>query len=87
MGVGILRLVVVLGSLRKQSEQALRSKPVSSNPPWPLHQLLLLGSYPELVSAFSAFDTDILHRTLSKISSFLPKSFSVMVFYHSNNLN
>jgi hypothetical protein len=27
--------------IRKQAEQARGSKPVSSNPPWPLHQLLL----------------------------------------------
>jgi hypothetical protein len=33
--------LVVLGSLRKQVEQARRSKPVSNIPPWPLHQLLL----------------------------------------------
>ena len=33
--------LVVLGSIRKQAEQAMRSKPESSIPPWPLHQLLL----------------------------------------------
>ena len=31
----------VLGSIRKQAEQARGSKPVSNIPPWPLHQLLL----------------------------------------------
>jgi hypothetical protein len=40
VGGAILRLVV-LGSIRKQTEQAVRSKPVSHIPPWPLHQLLL----------------------------------------------
>jgi hypothetical protein len=30
-----------LDSIRKQAEQARRSKPVSNIPPWPLHQLLL----------------------------------------------
>jgi len=34
--------LVVLGSTRKQDEQARGSKPVSNIPPWPLHQLLLL---------------------------------------------
>ena len=33
--------LVVLCSIRKQSEQARGSKPVRSIPPWPLHQLLL----------------------------------------------
>jgi hypothetical protein len=31
----------VLGSIRKQVEQARRNKPVSNIPPWLLHQLLL----------------------------------------------
>jgi hypothetical protein len=33
--------LVVLGSIRKQAEQARGSKAVSNIPPWPLHQLLL----------------------------------------------
>jgi hypothetical protein len=33
--------LVVLGSIRKQAEQARGRKPVSNIPPWPLHQLLL----------------------------------------------
>jgi hypothetical protein len=32
---------IILGSIRKQAEQARGSKPVSNIPPWPLHQLLL----------------------------------------------
>lgn len=31
---------VVLGSIKKQVEQARKSKPVGSTPPWLLHQLL-----------------------------------------------
>jgi hypothetical protein len=31
----------VLGSIRKQAEQARGNKPVSNILPWPLHQLLL----------------------------------------------
>ena len=38
---GLIPGLVVLGSIRKQAEQAKRSKPVSNIPPWPLHQLLL----------------------------------------------
>jgi hypothetical protein len=38
---GTIPGLVVLGSIREQSEQAMGSKPVSNIPPWPLHQLLL----------------------------------------------
>jgi hypothetical protein len=38
---GVITGLVVLGSIRDQDEQAKGSKPVSSIPPWPLHQLLL----------------------------------------------
>jgi hypothetical protein len=33
--------LVVLGSIRKQAEQARENKPVSKIAPWPLQQLLL----------------------------------------------
>jgi len=35
---------VMLSSIRKQAEQAIRSKSVSSTPPWPLLQLAPPGS-------------------------------------------
>jgi hypothetical protein len=38
---GTIYGLVVLGSIRKQAEQARGSKPVRNNPSWPLHQLLL----------------------------------------------
>jgi hypothetical protein len=38
---GAIPGLVVLGSIRKQVEQARGSKPVSNILPWPLHQLLL----------------------------------------------
>jgi hypothetical protein len=38
---GAIPELVVLGSIRKQAEQARGSKPVRNIPPWPLHQLLL----------------------------------------------
>jgi hypothetical protein len=50
MGIAISGLVV-LGSIRKQAEQARGSKPVSNIPPWPLHQLLL----PDLLEFQSCF--------------------------------
>jgi hypothetical protein len=37
---GTISGMVVLGSIRKQAEQASGSKPVKNIPPWPLHQLL-----------------------------------------------
>jgi hypothetical protein len=40
---GTISGLVVLGSVRKQAEQARGSKPVSNILPWPLHQLLLPG--------------------------------------------
>jgi hypothetical protein len=46
VGGGSRSLWLVLGSIRKQAEQAMRSKPVSSTPPWLLHQLLPPGSCP-----------------------------------------
>ena len=38
---GAISGLAVLGSIRKQAEQAKESKPVKNIPPWPLHQLLL----------------------------------------------
>ena len=37
---GAIPGLIVLGSIRKQAEQARRSNPVSSIPPQPLHPLL-----------------------------------------------
>ena len=42
---GAIPGLVVLGSIRKQAEQARGSKPVRNIPPWPLHQLL----FPDLL--------------------------------------
>jgi hypothetical protein len=41
---GTIPGLVVLGSIRKQAEQAKGYKPVSSTPPWFLDQLLPPGS-------------------------------------------
>jgi hypothetical protein len=38
---GTISVLVVLGSIRKQAEQARESRQISNIPPWPLHQLLL----------------------------------------------
>jgi hypothetical protein len=39
---GTIPGLAVLGSIRKQAEQARGSKPVKNILPWPLHQLQLL---------------------------------------------
>jgi hypothetical protein len=39
--VGAIPVLVVLGSIREQAEQARGSNPVRNIPLWPLHQLLL----------------------------------------------
>jgi hypothetical protein len=41
VGGTISGLVVVLGSIREQAEQARRGKPVKNIHPWLLHQFLL----------------------------------------------
>jgi hypothetical protein len=43
---GAIPGLVVLGSVKKQAEKAKGSNPVSSTPPWPLHQLLPPSSCP-----------------------------------------
>jgi hypothetical protein len=53
--------LVVLGSIRKQAEQAMRSKPVSSTHPWPLPP----GSYPASLS------NRLLSGNISKTNPFL----------------
>ena len=40
---GAIPGLVVLGSIRKQTEKTMGSKPVNSSPPWPLYQLLWCG--------------------------------------------
>jgi hypothetical protein len=41
---GAIPVLVVLGSLRKQAEQAMGSKPISNIPPWSPPQLEPPGS-------------------------------------------
>jgi hypothetical protein len=38
---GTIPGLVVLGSIREQTEEARGSKPIKNIPPWPLYQLLL----------------------------------------------
>jgi hypothetical protein len=52
---GVIPGLVVLRSIKKQAEQAEGSRPVSSIPPWPLHQLRPLGSCPVGVPVLTSF--------------------------------
>jgi hypothetical protein len=61
--------MVVLGAIRKQTEQAIRSKPASSIPPQPL---LLFQPSPS-----SVMDCDV---KCKQKRSFFPELLSVMVF-------
>jgi hypothetical protein len=72
VGMSVIDVGLVLGSIRKPTEQAMRRKSVSSTPPWLLYQLLPPGSCPASVPAPTAFH-ELLHGTLSEINPFLPK--------------
>ena len=70
---GSIPRLVVLGCIRKQNEQARRTKPVSSTLSRSLYHLLPPGSYPALVPALTGFDDELLYGTVSDINSFLHK--------------
>ena len=76
-------MLVVLSSLRKQAEQAMRSKPVSSTPPWSLHQLLPLGSCPVWVPVLTSFSDEQWGIT----KPFLSRLALVMVFCRNSKPN
>ena len=72
----------VLGSITKQAEQAMRSKPVSSTRPWPLYWFLPPDSYTVLVPVLTSFDNEQGHESLSLIYlPFLPQ----LAFGHSGS--
>lgn len=82
--VGAILGLEDLSSIRKQAEDAMGSKPVSSSHPWPLHQLLPQRSCPAWVLALTIFDSELLDRTVNEIHlvkvqnalTELPKDFS-----------
>jgi len=84
---GAIPGMVVLGSKRKQAEQAMKTKPGNSTPLWLLYQFLLQGSCPMRVPALTAFDDDdeLLYGTVNEINPSIPKLLLVMVFHHSNS--
>jgi hypothetical protein len=56
--------LVVLGSIRQQAEQERGSKPVSSTPPWPLHQLLP----PDLLEFQSCLPPLVMNSSVESVS-------------------
>lgn len=57
---GVTPGLVALGSLRKQAEQAARSKPVSSIPMTSASAPACISSYPAIVPAPVALDDELL---------------------------
>jgi hypothetical protein len=61
----------VLGSIRKQAEQARESKPLSNIPPWPLHQLLF-SDLLEFLQVLTSFGDEQQCGSVSRTNPFLP---------------
>lgn len=72
------------GIYQKRGLVSHRSKPAISSPPWPLHELLSLGSCSEGVPSLTAFDGELSYGTESKINSLFPKLPLTMMFHHSD---
>jgi hypothetical protein len=81
--VGSIPGLVVLGSIRKQAEQAMGCKPVSCTPPWPLFQFLPPGSCPAFVPVLTSFNDELQFANVSQINPFFPILLLVMVFHCS----
>lgn len=93
---GAIPELVVLGSIRKQVGHATESKQATKcmyvhvhtqthkHTPWPLHQLMLLGSCLAWVPVLTSFSDKQWYGSLTQINPFLPRLLLVMVFYHSS---
>jgi hypothetical protein len=82
---GAIPGLVVMGSIRKQAEQARRSKPVSSAPPWPLHQFLPPGSCSACVPVLTSFSDEQRYGSISQMNPFILNLLLVLVFHLSNS--
>ena len=69
---GAIPELVGPGSIRNQAQQAMRSKPVSSTPPWPLHQLLPPGSCPAWVSVLISLNNEQQYGSMNWINKHFP---------------
>ena len=52
----------LMDSVRKQDEQAIRRKSVTSTLPWLLYQLLPPGSCPVLAPVLTSFDDELMWK-------------------------
>jgi hypothetical protein len=77
-----LGCLLVLGSIGKQAELSMGSKPVSSTHPRPLQQLLPPGSQ---LSSLMDYSDGLQCESVSQINPFLPNLLLVMMFHHSNS--
>ena len=72
--------LVVLGSIRKKAEQAMRNKPAGRTSPWLLHQFLpCLTSCPDFLQWWSMMQKHKLNKP------FPSQAALVMEFHHSNS--
>jgi hypothetical protein len=76
-----------LVSIRKQAEQAMMSKPVSSTPPWALYQFLYPGSYPIPVLTSFEDNYDEQQYESVKTNKPLPPQVALVTEFHGNNTN
>ena len=66
------------------------SNPVSSTPPWSLHQLLPPSSCSELVPSLTAFDDELLYGALNKRNPLFPIALVtvyLLSFFQPTNLS
>jgi hypothetical protein len=66
--------LVLVGSIRKHVEQAMRSKAVSSTPPWPSY------SCPAWVPPLTSFDDGLWCGIISKLTLFSPSCFRAQCY-------
>jgi hypothetical protein len=69
---GAIPGLVVLDSIGQQAEQAKGNKPISSTPPWPLHQLLPPSSCPLWAPVLTSLGDEQQCESVSWINPFLP---------------
>lgn len=77
--------VVVLGLIRVQVEQAIRSKTGSSTLPWHLYQLLPLVSYLAWVPLLVFFENELWYW--SKLNNSFPSQVSLVMVIHWRHSN
>ena len=77
--------LVVLGSIKKQAEQAMVSNPVTSTPSYLLHQFLPPGSGSVWIPVQTSFSNGLQGGSGSQMNPFLSSLLLVMAFHHINS--